>query len=294
MAVYKRTYKVYEGPLTPAWSRFSILTRYSVSSLFDSRLFTGYTVLCLVPTLALIVFIYVTHLPALQASLKLQPDELPAFDQFWFTWALPANVGLSFFMVAWVAPTLIIKDFSNQAIQLYLSRPLARMEYLLGKIAVLAGLLSCITWVPSLILFGLQAQMEGNGWGWRHLLIPVAMMVGSWLWIGVVSLLALAFSVWVRSRITATALIFVVFGFLPGFAAVFDAILRTPWGNVFILTYVLKVVWAHLFAFSPQFIHARGLDQIPLWSAWASIGITCLVSFLLLEAKLRAREVERG
>ncbi len=34
MAVYKRTYASYTGPLTPRWSRFLILTRYAARGLF--------------------------------------------------------------------------------------------------------------------------------------------------------------------------------------------------------------------------------------------------------------------
>ena len=57
MAVYKRTYKSYRGPLTPAWSRFTVLSRYGLSTLFDSRPFTAYTVLCFLPFLGGLAYI---------------------------------------------------------------------------------------------------------------------------------------------------------------------------------------------------------------------------------------------
>ena len=37
MAVYKRTYAAYEGSLTPGWSRFLILPRYSFARLWQSH-----------------------------------------------------------------------------------------------------------------------------------------------------------------------------------------------------------------------------------------------------------------
>ena len=37
MAVYKRTYAAYDGALTPAWSRFLILPRYSFARLWQSQ-----------------------------------------------------------------------------------------------------------------------------------------------------------------------------------------------------------------------------------------------------------------
>ena len=37
MAVYKRTYKTYDAALTPAWSRFLIVTRAAYGHLSDSK-----------------------------------------------------------------------------------------------------------------------------------------------------------------------------------------------------------------------------------------------------------------
>ena len=45
MAIYKRTYAAYTGKLTPRWSRFLILTRYSARGLFQSRIITGLFIL---------------------------------------------------------------------------------------------------------------------------------------------------------------------------------------------------------------------------------------------------------
>ena len=45
MAVYKRSYKPYEGRLTPEWVRWFVLSRDSLSRLFDSKLIIGFTVL---------------------------------------------------------------------------------------------------------------------------------------------------------------------------------------------------------------------------------------------------------
>ncbi len=46
MAVYKRTYRGYSGAITPAWSRFLILYRYSRRSLFRSKFMTGFYLFC--------------------------------------------------------------------------------------------------------------------------------------------------------------------------------------------------------------------------------------------------------
>jgi ABC-2 type transport system permease protein len=293
MAVYKRTYKVYRGALTPAWSRFGVLTRYSLSTLFDSKLFTAYALLCLLPFLGGIAQIYLTHSSTAQLLLGVRFNGF-RLNNTWFATLLNIQAGFGFIMVAWAAPGMVTRDFANQALQLYFSRPLSRAEYILGKFSVLGILLSCVTWVPLLVLFSLEAQMEGNGWGWSNFYLVGSILVSSWLWIAVISLLALALSVTVKWRIAATGLIIAVFFVLPGFGNVFDHILGTNWGHLINLVYVMQVVWGHLFHTERGLRHLLQEDLVPLWSAWASIVTTCLVSVLLLNRRLKAREVERG
>jgi ABC-2 type transport system permease protein len=197
-------------------------------------------------------------------------------------------------IVATAAPGMVTRDFANQALQLYLSRPLSRTEYILGKLSVLALLLSITTWIPGLLLFALQASLEGHGWAWDNFYLVGAILVSGWLWIAVVSLFALALSVWVRWRIAATALIVGTIFFLPGFGEIFNAVMGVQWGNLLNLSYDMRVVWAGLYRLSPEVRNALGLDDVPLWTAWASLLALCAMSLMLLNWKLKAREVERG
>ena len=294
MAVYKRTYKTYEGALTPSWSRFSIVGRYTFATLFKSRIFTAYTVLCFLPLLGGIAWMYLIHNPLAQQLLNVRMGPVFQINNRWFAQFLQAQAWMGFLLAAAAAPGLVSRDFANQALQLYLSRPLSRLEYLLGKISVLAVLLSAITWIPGLLLFALQAQLQGNGWGWDHLYLIGSVILSGWMWIAVISLLMLAISVWVKWRIAATGLIMGVFFLLPGFSEAFNAILRTKWGRVFNLPYVLNLAWEGIYRVDPNFQHIHYENRIPLWSAWATILTVCLFSILLLNRRLKAREVERG
>jgi ABC-2 type transport system permease protein len=291
MAVYKRTYKVYNGPLSPAWSRFAVLTRYSLGTLFDSKLFTAYSLFCLLPFLAGTAQIYFAHSRTaamlLDMHLNIQPDSN------WFFVMLLIQSSLGFILMAWATPGIVTRDFANQALQLYFSRPLSRKEYILGKISVLVILLSCITWIPLLLLFGLQAQMEGNGWGWKNLYLVGAILVSSWLWIAVMSLLGLALSVWVRWRIAATGLILAVFFVLPGFGEAFNMVLSTHWGTLLNLSRSLQLVSWQLFRVEHPF-DPRVRAGVPIWSAWAAILTACFIALLLLNKGLKAREVVRS
>lgn len=294
MAVYKRTYKVYEGALTPSWSRFLVLSRFSASSLFDSRRFTAFAFLCLMPVFIAAFCIYAVHSSTVQLMLgtTFKAGNIVNNVSFWIF--LQIQVGLSFILALWAVPDMMARDFSNHALQLYLSRPLSRTEYLLGKVSAMVILLSCITWIPGLLLFGLQAQLEGNGWGGENLWLMGSIVIGCLLWIAVIALLAMALSVWVKWRIAASALMVAVFFVLPGFGEIAGSILGTQWGKLLDLRYVLTLIWTRLFRIPLRYIHGWDYDGVPLWTAWAAVLGVCIISLLLLNRRLKAREVERG
>jgi hypothetical protein len=125
MAVYKRTYKAYSGPFTPAWSRFTVLTRYGLSTLFDSRPFTAYTVLCFLPFLVGLAYIYIVHSGAAQAVLGVGKTIPGTVNNIWFLSFLGFEAGMGFILAAWGGPGMITKDFANHSVQLYLSRPIS-------------------------------------------------------------------------------------------------------------------------------------------------------------------------
>ena len=294
MAVYKRTYKAYSGPLTPGWSRFSVLSRYGFASLFDSRPFTAYCILCCVPFLFGIAYIYILHAPSVQGLLNMQLGQQLEIDRRWFVVMLAVQCAMGFILTAWGAPGMITKDFANHAVQLYLSRPLSRTEYLLGKAFVLIALLSATTWIPTLLLLFLQGGLQGNGWLWQNLWLAGSIVVGGMLWVAVITLYSMALAVWVKWRIAATGLMFATFFLLPGLGEAVNVILRTEWGRLLSLPYTMGVIWSHLFRFSEFQLRATQNDRIPLWSAWGAVLGVCAFSIWLLNRRLQAREVERG
>src|SRR5437763_7232165 len=114
----------------------------------------------------------------------------------------------------WVGPVLIAGDLTNGCLPLFLSRPVSRADYVLGKLAVMGLLLSGVTWVPSLLLFSLQAGLARGHWLWSHMWMVVPILLCSAIWILMLSLISLAVSAWVKLRIVATGVIFISF-FIP-------------------------------------------------------------------------------
>ncbi|HLW53200.1 MAG TPA: ABC transporter permease subunit [Candidatus Angelobacter sp.] len=292
MAVYKRTYRAYQGALTPAWSRFTVLARYGFATLFDSKPFTAYAVLCLVPFIMTLAVIYAVNNATVQALLNMRPGQSPPINNLFFLRFLGVEAWMSFILTAWRVPGMISMDFANQGIQLYLSRPISRAEYLVGKLCALGTLLSFTSWIPALLLFLVQAALRGHGWGWENLGIAVAIVISGLLGIVVVSLIAMAIAVWVRWRIAATALMMGIFFFLPAFGAVLNAVLGTRWGWLLNFGYLIVEIWAKLFRVVDQPLHSgSGLYLVPLWAAWTMLLVVCVTCIALLNRRLKAREV---
>jgi ABC-type transport system involved in multi-copper enzyme maturation permease subunit len=67
-----------------------------------------------------------------------------------------------FVVTIYVGAGLIANDRRANALQIYLSKPLLRSEYIAGKAAVLFVFLSFVTWVPALLLLLLQVLFAGN------------------------------------------------------------------------------------------------------------------------------------
>src|SRR6266850_1813507 len=56
----------------------------------------------------------------------------------------------------------IAEDRRANALQIYLSKPLTRLEYIFGKLSVLMAFLLFITWVPAMLLLIVEILFAGN------------------------------------------------------------------------------------------------------------------------------------
>jgi ABC-2 type transport system permease protein len=288
MAVYKQAYRPYDGALTsPRW-RFWIPARYALEQVFAWRLILFFLALCFVPVLVGGGFIYLRHNLDVLLAFEIPVGQLARVDGTFFVLLMRIQATLAFFMAAIVGPGLVSPDLTNGALPLYLSRPLTRSEYVLGKFSALAVLLSIVTWIPVLILFLMQASLE-SGWLWDNLRIAGAIVVGAWSWILTVSLVALALSAWFRWRPVAGAMLFVVFFVSSGFGTVVNEVMGTSWGLMLAPPVVLEATLRWLFSGTvPPWIY-----PLPIWSAWLSLAMVCGASLWLLSTRVRAYEVVR-
>lgn len=283
MAVYRRSYTSYSGPLTPAWSRCMVLFRYSRRNLFRSKLQTGFFVLCFFFPLLCLISIYLAHNLSFLESYGAS-SQLIKIDNKFFFYFIHVQCVLALMLTAFTGPGLISPDLANGALPLYFCRPFSRAEYVLGKASVLAVVLSEITWVPGLILFVVQASLAGAAWTWNNLWMMGSLVLSSLLWIAILSLLAMALSAWVKWRIVAGALLLAVFFFGAGFAQAINAVMRTQSGHFIDLVYLMATVWTSLFRIENDRAMSSG-------AAWIALLIYCGICLALLVRKVRAYEV---
>jgi ABC-2 type transport system permease protein len=286
VAVYRQTYRGYDGARTAPWSRFLILMRYSYARLFQSRFLVLFLALCSFYPMACATLIYLSHNSPALAMLELQSNALPPIDgTFFYVFCVVQGV-LALLLTAFVGPSLISPDLANGGLALHLSRPFSRAEYVAGKMTVLFVLLSLITWVPGLLLFAIQASCAGWTWVRPNLWLAGSIILGPLIWILVLSLIALALSAWVKWRIAAGACVLGLHFVGAGFAGAINEILRTRHGSLINLGEVIHTVWAALFDTS------RATD-LSVRQAWIVLGVTCVLCLGLLARRIRGFEVVR-
>lgn len=303
MAVYEHTYKQYAGEVTPRWSRFLILPRHSYRNIFQSKLFIIWFAVCLLYPLLCSILIYLHHNEEALAIFNITVKRLIPIDaEFFQNFTVYQGMG-AFGLTLLIGPPLVSRDMTNNALPLYLCRPFSRAEYVLGKMSVLAILLSLITWVPGLLLFFFQSYLEGWGWFAQNIRIAGAIFLGSWIWIILLALMSLAISSWVKWRIAASAALIGVFFIPSAFAEIINNIFVTRWGNIISLRALMGAVWGSLFGtfmrqtgrmrfnFSPRRTLFVDLFEPPIWSAWLMLFAICALCLLLLYRKVRAYEV---
>ena len=293
MAVYKRRYNPYTGAFSPERSRFFVLTRYAFAGLFKSRFFVILLILSLVPTLFFAGYIFIANNKTAQLLMQLRSAGLFSVETQYFIFILMVQTQAAFLLNCWVGPVLIAGDLTNGALPLFLSRPFSRADYVLGKLAVLGLLLSAVTWIPCLLLFSLQSGLAMDGWIWSHLWMVIPIVLCSAIWILMLSLLSLAVSAWVKLRIVATGVIFITFFVPAGFGEMFNSIMGTKWGMLLNFSYMFRLILVKAFH-EREGLVGRAWDEIPVAAAWGVLIFVCLLSLVILNARLRAREAVRG
>ncbi len=285
MAVYKRTYKAYSGPLTKPASRFLVLQRYAFRSVFKSRMLLIMYMACFIPVIGVLCTLYLNQNATLLALVN-QKTGFIKIDGSFFMNILGFQGVLAGILTAFIAPALVAPDLVNGALSLYMSRPFSRTEYILGKGAVIATLAGALTLLPGLLMFIVQSSLVGWNWMVGNFYLATATFFICTILLAIFTLLGLAMSALVRWKIVAGALILAVFAIGKGFGAMIDSVMRTNGGNYLDLQSLIQIVAMDMFHTTPE-----SSDYVSAWSAWIALIAICGLLLWILNRKLRVCEV---
>ena len=279
MPIYEQAYRKYEAraPLRPV--RFWPITREALRLILAKRAFIGLLIAACIPFVVRVVQIYVvTRFPEANRVL---PVDGRLFGEF-----LNQQIVFTVFLSIFGGAGLIANDLRTGAILVYLSRPLTRRDYVLGKLGVLLALNLAVTLVPGLLLYLIGLALAPDLFlKWELAWIGPAVVFQAFLIALSVSLLALAVSALSRSaRVAGLGFVGLFIG-LEIVRGVLVNIADRPEAHVLSLQNDLRVVGNLIFG-----ITDRGVSVPPAYPpvALVLVALGCLA---VLRARVRAVEI---
>jgi ABC-2 type transport system permease protein len=263
-----------------------VLPRYAWKELYQQRLVLLLTTLAFVWPLLCGGFIYLTNHVQLLQGLEPEFREFIQVNGRFFSIFMYVQGACAVFLAALAGPGLLAPDLANNALPLYFSRPLTRWSYALARLTVIVGMLSVVTWIPGLLLFGLQVGLAGGWWFRANWTLGAGLVVGFLLWLLILGLVAMASSAYVKWRVVAGAVSLAFFFILSGVSTMIDAVFRVNWGHMLDPAWAVNQVWRTLLGVNP-------MDGPGAWASMVSLTMFVLLLVLVIERKLRPVEVVR-
>jgi ABC-2 type transport system permease protein len=152
--IHDQGYRRYGGERRRQGRALAVIAWAGLRTLFGKRAFLALLILAWGPFFVRAVQLYAAaNLP--QAGFLAPTPQL--FRDF-----LSQQDAFVFFITVFAGAGLIANDRRANALQIYLSKPLSRAEYIFGKLAVLLTLLLLVTWAPAILLLIVQILFAGN------------------------------------------------------------------------------------------------------------------------------------
>jgi ABC-2 type transport system permease protein len=161
MPIHDQGYRRYGGERAPRGQAWSVITRAGLRTMLARRTFLALLLIAWGPFLFRAVMIYAAYgaasIPQASAYFK------PTAETFRGLLGPNSIEGVLIFLITiYVGSGLIANDRRANALQIYLSKPLSRTEYIFGKLAILMTFLLAVTWVPAMVLLVIQIAFSGS------------------------------------------------------------------------------------------------------------------------------------
>lgn len=154
MPIHDQGYRRYGGTRAAIGRAWQVMARAGVMSIVSKRQFMALMLFAWTPFVVRAVQIYIAS-NFQQASFLAAKGE--TFREF-----LDQQGAFVFFVTIYVGSGLIANDRRANALQLYLSKPMTRAEYIAGKLAILFLFLVSVTFLPAMTLLLTQTIFAGS------------------------------------------------------------------------------------------------------------------------------------
>jgi ABC-2 type transport system permease protein len=154
MPIHDQGYRRYAGRREAHGRTWLVIARAGVMERLRERKFLGLLLVAWLPFLVRSVQLYVAANYAQASFLNATPSMFRDY--------LAQQGVFVFFITLYVGSGLIANDRRANALQIYLSKPLSRVDYVVGKLATLLIFLTAVTWVPGILLLVMQILFAGN------------------------------------------------------------------------------------------------------------------------------------
>jgi ABC-type transport system involved in multi-copper enzyme maturation permease subunit len=152
--IHDQSYRRYLGGKAPLGRSWTVIAWAGIRNMIRKRAFLGLLIFAWLPFVVRAVQIYIaSNFP--QAALLAPTAE--TFREF-----LEQQDFFVFVITIYVGAGLIANDRRANALQIYLSKPLLRTEYIAGKAATLFAFLMLVTWLPAILLLLVQVMFAGS------------------------------------------------------------------------------------------------------------------------------------
>ena len=277
MPIHDQGYRRYEGQREPHGRTWWVIAKAGLMERLRERKFLGLLLFAWLPFIVRAVQMYLAaNIP--QAAVLAATAS--TFHEF-----IDQQSIFVFFITIYVGSGLIANDRRANALQIYLSKPLTRVEYVAGKLATLVMLLAAVTWVPGMLLLLLQMLFAGNFTFLRtNLFLIPAITLFSAILVLLSAFAMLALSSLSKSR-RFVAMMYA--GLIFFTAAMYQALREMTGSRVWAVISpedVLDVIAAAIF-------RSPATTSVPMWSALLVIVVLIAASLWILERRVRGVEV---
>ena len=154
MPIHDQSYRRYRGERAPEGRAWTVIATAGIKTMLAKRKFLGLLLVAWMPFVVRSAMLYfATNIP--QATMLAPSAEMFRSVVGWQSY-------FAFFVAIFTGAGLIANDLRANALQIYLSKPMGRFEYIAGKFGVLAFFLLLVTWLPATMLLVIQVVFAGN------------------------------------------------------------------------------------------------------------------------------------